>query len=78
MGATLFVYRRRERAELPRFLVPLYPLVPGFFVSAAIFTVVSSIAADIRNASLGAVLILLGIPVFFAWRRHRGRMPEGS
>jgi APA family basic amino acid/polyamine antiporter len=78
VGATLFVYRRRERAELPRFLVPLYPLVPGFFVSAAIFTVVSSIAADIRNASLGAVLILLGIPVFFAWRRHRGRMPEGS
>jgi APA family basic amino acid/polyamine antiporter len=72
VGATLFVYRR-EPVGRPAFLVPFYPLVPLFFVGVAAFTVISSVAADIRNAGLGAVLIVAGIPVFFAWRRRHRR-----
>ncbi len=71
VGATLFVYRHRDRAAVPRFRTPLYPFVPLFFVSAAGFTVVSTVSADLGNALLGTGLIFAGIPVFFAWRRRR-------
>ncbi len=75
VGATLFVYRRREPTAVPHFRTPLYPLVPLFFVSAAVFTVVSTVTADLGNAILGSGLILAGIPVFFAWRRRQRRTP---
>jgi APA family basic amino acid/polyamine antiporter len=72
VGATIFVYRRREPEAKVRFTAPGYPVVPGFFVAAAAFTVVSTVRGGPGNAALGAGIILTGIPVFFAWRRrHR-------
>ena len=75
--ATIFVYRRREADRPVRFRAPGYPWLPLLFVGAAGLTVVSTIIADVRNAALGAGLILLGIPVFFGWqwrRRHADRV----
>ncbi|HEY6854123.1 MAG TPA: amino acid permease [Gemmatimonadales bacterium] len=73
--ATLFVYRRRERAAggaTPlRFRTPGYPLVPALFVLAAIYVVLSSVRQNPGNALKGAGLLLLGVPVFFAWKRQR-------
>lgn len=73
--ATLFVYRQRERAAgavTPlKFRTPGYPLVPGLFVLAAIYVVLSSVRQNPGNAAKGAGLLLLGVPVFFAWRRRR-------
>jgi len=70
--ATLFLYRRREAGAAVRFTTPGYPFVPGFFVAAAAFTVVSTIKGGLGDAALGAAIILAGIPVFYGWRRkHR-------
>jgi APA family basic amino acid/polyamine antiporter len=69
--ATVFVYRRREPDRPVRFRTPGYPVLPLLFVGAAVFTVLSTVVADLRNAVLGGALILLGIPVFFAWRWRR-------
>jgi APA family basic amino acid/polyamine antiporter len=69
--ATLFVYRRREPDRAVQFRSPGYPVLPLLFVSAAAFTVLSTVVADLRNAILGGGLILMGIPVFFAWRWRR-------
>ena len=73
--ATLFVYRRRERAAgaaTPlRFRTPGYPIVPALFVLAAIYVVLSSVRQNPGNALKGAGLLLLGVPVFVAWRRRR-------
>jgi len=73
--ATLFVYRRRERAAgaaAPlRFRAPGYPIVPALFVLAALAAVASSVRQNPGNAAKGAGLLLLGVPVFFAWRRRR-------
>ncbi|MBE0594201.1 MAG: amino acid transporter, partial [Gemmatimonadales bacterium] len=77
VGATLFVYRRREGCDGVRFRTPGYPAVPLFFVAAAAFTVVSTVAGGVRDAALGAGLILAGIPVFFVWRR-RHRIGRGA
>jgi APA family basic amino acid/polyamine antiporter len=51
------------------FRMPLYPVVPAFFVLAALFAVVSTVWSNPRNAALGVVLIGSGIPAFFLWRR---------
>jgi len=44
-------------------------VVPGFFVLAAVFAVVSTVWSGPRNAALGAVIIASGIPAFLWWRR---------
>jgi basic amino acid/polyamine antiporter, APA family len=74
--AGLFVYRARDRAEGGHappgaFRVPGYPWTPAAFVAAAIFVVVSSVAAAPRNALVGTGLLALGVPVFWYWNRER-------
>jgi APA family basic amino acid/polyamine antiporter len=74
--AGLFVYRRRERARVDDagdgFRVPGYPWVPALFVLAAVYVVASAVAANPRNSAVGAVLIGLGVPVYWYWA-GRGR-----
>ena len=55
------------------FLTPGYPWIPAFFVIAAIYVVLSSIGANLKNAAIGTGILLLGVPVFYWWRgRARG------
>jgi basic amino acid/polyamine antiporter, APA family len=74
--AGLFVYRRRERGRAAGpaggFRVPGYPWVPALFVLAAAYVVVSAVAANPRNAAMGALLIGLGVPVYWYWERQAG------
>jgi APA family basic amino acid/polyamine antiporter len=79
--ATIFGYRRRDAASPyapPQiYRAPGYPILPALFVITAAFVVVSAIWSNPRNAMLGAVLIALGVPAFFFWRRKRLTMPSG-
>jgi basic amino acid/polyamine antiporter, APA family len=73
-AAGLFVYRSRDRrlgiaASRGAFRTPAYPWTPGLFVAAAIFVVASSIAANPRNALIGAGLLALGVPAYLYWNR---------
>ena len=74
--AGLFVYRRRDGAraagQVGGFRVPGYPWVPALFVLAAAYVVVSAVAAHPRNAAMGAVLIGLGVPVYWYWAGRPG------
>jgi APA family basic amino acid/polyamine antiporter len=71
--AGLFVYRGRERREgavQPQgFRVPGYPFTPALFVIASVYVVASSVAANPRNALIGAGLLGLGVPVYAWWAR---------
>jgi APA family basic amino acid/polyamine antiporter len=73
--AGLFVYRAQDRhagvAVAPgAFRTPGYPWTPAGFVAAAIFVVSSSVASNPRNALIGSALLLLGVPVYWYWRRQ--------
>jgi basic amino acid/polyamine antiporter, APA family len=68
----LFIYRARGGAA-PSFRAPGGIWAPGFFVLAAAYVVASSVGANPGNALIGTGLILLGVPVFWFWRR-RSRM----
>jgi len=71
IALTVFVYRRRDRGSEPAgFRVPGYPVVPAAFVLVAGYIVLSDILSTPRNAAFGFGLILLGVPIFYFWRRQ--------
>ena len=79
--ASLFVIRRRDaaqgRPEPPgAFRVPGWPVAPLLFILAAVYVVLGSIRSNPRNALLGLLILLLGVPVFLYWRgRSEVRRP---
>jgi len=78
--ATIFAYRRRDASTgiTPNvFRMPGYPVLPALFVTIAAYVVVSAIWSNPRNALLGALLIVLGVPAFLFWRRQN-RLQTGA
>jgi APA family basic amino acid/polyamine antiporter len=68
-AASLFVYRRRGESG-GSFRVPGYPVTPLLFCAAAVYVVISSVASNPKNAIIGALLLLAGIPVFLYWKKR--------
>ena len=67
-GAAIFIYRRRE-PEAP-FLAPGYPLTPLLFVASSLFIVLNTLVAQPREAGVGTIIVLLGIPFYRFWRKR--------
>ncbi len=63
-GISLFVLRRKDRARERPFTVPLYPVVPLIFIVACCYMLYSSVVYARALCVLGAVLLLIGIPLF--------------
>ena len=55
------------------FRVPGYPVVPAFFVVAALAVLVGIVATAPLNAGKGAVVLAVGLLVYPYWRRRRAR-----
>jgi APA family basic amino acid/polyamine antiporter len=72
--ATLFVYRRWDRAGRSKpgaetsFRMFGYPALPVLFILASGFVVVNSVYNEPLNALIGTVLIGAGVPAFLYWR----------
>lgn len=82
-GAALFTFRRREGAARPdgmplRFRAPGFPVVPGFFVLAALLVLVGIVGTGPANAARGAVILGLGLLVYPFWRRRQLAMQSRS
>ncbi|NJO12702.1 MAG: amino acid permease [Gammaproteobacteria bacterium] len=61
---------RRTRPDLPRPYRTLgYPVVPLVFIGAALLLLVNSLILQPRNAFISLGITLLGLPVYFLWRR---------
>jgi len=68
--ATVFVFRAREPEVFRPYRVSGYPVVPGLFIVAALVLLGFSFLDDPRNSAIGAVVILGGIPVHYAYQRR--------
>jgi APA family basic amino acid/polyamine antiporter len=63
---------RRKRPDLPRPVkAPGYPVLPALYVVLTGLIAVDLLVQDATRtyAFLGLILVLLGVPVYFAWRR---------
>jgi len=70
-GGRLFRLRQR-RPEIPRPVrAPGYPWLPGLYVVLTGLIAVDLLVQEATRtyAMLGLALVLLGVPVYFAWRR---------
>ena len=68
-GAALIVFRRKL-PDAPRpYKTPLYPLTPILFIVAGLGIVINTFIADTENAVIGAIIIAIGVPVFFLWKK---------
>jgi amino acid transporter len=68
---------RRRRPDLPRpFRTPGFPLVPLVFIAAAALLLGVSFAELPRISLLNLAISLLGIPVYFLWRRWTPAPPR--
>lgn len=77
-GATaLGVFIMRKKApDAPRpYKVWGYPIVPGLFIIFCIFLIGNTIITRPREAGIGLVLILLGIP-FYYWFKSRQKINQ--
>ena len=72
LGAASVFVLRRTRPEAPRpYRAWGYPIVPGFFVLAAMFGIVSAYVASLRTSLLGTAILLVGVMVFYVSQRRR-------
>ena len=74
----LFILRRRDAGSPPaqalRFAAPLHPWTTFAFIAACLYVVTISIVTDPLNSMIGYIIILIGVPVFFYYRRKQKRV----
>ena len=76
-ASTIFVFRKREPNIVRPYRVWGYPILPLLFIAAAIVLLIFSFADQPRNSIIGTIIILMGIPLHYAFqRRHRDQLPR--
>jgi APA family basic amino acid/polyamine antiporter len=70
-AASVFALRRSMPNAIRPYRALGYPVVPAFFVLAAVAGIASSFYKSLRMSLLGSALVALGIVVFMVLRRRR-------
>jgi len=70
-ASTIFVFRRRDPQARRPYRVWGYPVVPTLFVLASGVLLYYTFTDNLRNSALGCLVILAGVPVFYAFARRR-------
>jgi APA family basic amino acid/polyamine antiporter len=66
----LFVLRAREPNTERPFRAWGYPVAPGIYVIASALILLNGLMSDPKTTGFGAIVILLGIPLFLLFRRR--------
>src|SRR5580658_7445906 len=72
-GSTVFIFRWRDPQAPRPYRMFGYPLVPALFVLSSALLLYYTFTDNLRNSALGCLVILAGIPVFYAFARRRSR-----
>jgi APA family basic amino acid/polyamine antiporter len=68
-GAALLVFRRREPGAVKGMSMPGHPITTLVFVLAFWTLAASTIAQFPKDAGMGVLILLLGIPVYMYWKK---------
>jgi APA family basic amino acid/polyamine antiporter len=75
MTAASVIVLRIRRPDLARpYRVLGYPVVPILFVLVAVALLYSTLQESPRESGIGLVLILIGLPFYFYWKKRRDTM----
>jgi APA family basic amino acid/polyamine antiporter len=77
-AATVFIFRVRRPGATRPYRTWGYPVVPGVFIAASAVLLYGTFTANIVNSALGILVILAGVPVYFAFARRTGLARIGS
>ena len=75
-GSTIFVFRQREPTADHPFRIWGYPFLPAMFVGASALLLYYTFADNLLNSTVGLLVILAGIPVFYVFSRSRSSDSE--
>ena len=70
-GSTVFIFRWREPDTVRTYRVWGYPVVPALFILASTLLLYFTFKENLRYSTWGSLLILAGIPVFYAFSALR-------
>jgi APA family basic amino acid/polyamine antiporter len=70
-GAALLVFRRRDPTPVAGMKMPGHPISTGIFVLAFWTLAASTIVQFPRDAGMGVLILLLGVPVYLFWRAKK-------
>ncbi len=70
-ASTVFIFRQRDPQAPRPYRVRGYPVVPALFVLSAALLLYYTFTDNLRNSVTGCLVILAGIPVFYAFARRR-------
>ena len=70
-GAALLVFRKRDTTPVKGLSMPGHPVTTLLFVIAFWVLAASTVIQSPRNAGMGVVILLLGVPVYYFWKRRR-------
>lgn len=74
--ATLFWYRRHFADQPSPYRVPFYPLLPLVFVITVFSVIVATAVHTPRDAGMSLLIIALGVPAYYGWRRVASVRPR--
>ncbi|HWX56179.1 MAG TPA: amino acid permease [Verrucomicrobiae bacterium] len=70
-ASTIFVFRWREPDTPRSYRTWGYPVVPAVFIVVAAVLLVITFKANLRDSTIGSLVILAGIPVFLYFAKQR-------
>ena len=71
MSAGAVIILRNKLPDLKRpYKTPLYPWIPIIFIFFAVFLTINTILEAPRDAAIGSVLILAGLPFYKYWKNN--------
>ena len=72
----LFVLRRTHRDAVRPYKAVGYPILPALYIVMALFIDIVLLRYKPQFTWPGLIVVLLGIPVYFAWSRRQGQIPQ--
>jgi APA family basic amino acid/polyamine antiporter len=75
-AGTVFIFRRR--GERARYQMRGYPLVPLLFIAISAILLCYTFAENLRNSVVGLIVMVAGVPVFYAFARSKRRASKAD
>ena len=67
-GAVIILRKNKPNMKRP-YKTPLYPLIPIVFIIFAIIITINTILEAPRDAIIGLIIILSGVPLYYYWKK---------